>query len=365
MGGGTMNGLSISRPDVDFLITNGCPNHCRHCVFESGERLAYEMDTREVVEALCRIKERFGAHWISLSGGEPFCRPDFSIIYREASRLFKVTLISSGAGATEEIRRLLAEVPPAQAISSLYGLGDKHDAFSRKTGAYAAQLRHLEFLSGLRPLAEIQIAVNIVCHRGNAKDVPGMIEFLAEQHLVDEVKLLALSPVGRGSELLDACMSGEEWIAFADRVRRSIIRQALEFEKGVRVERHVAATGQAGGGILGCHIVRDQSGAFSSCVHVDADGEIYPCTLLVRRQEFRLGNIRDPGGFALERYYDWVREAWSGFQDGCRSRCELGGDCPGGCLGYHLALGRDYRCEGRNILCGCPDRYEVLVPGKV
>jgi len=315
-----------------------------------------------MVRALHNIRESFGIRAVSLSGGEPFCREEFCEIYAEAHRLFDVTLISTGAGLTEAIRGLLASAPPAQAICSLYGLRRKHDAFSRRAGAFVDVIRYLEFLGELRKRCVTELGVNIVCHRDNVEEIPDMLRFLWEEDLADEVKLLALSPVGRGQEIETKCLSGDQWLGFMDELRSSQDIKKWRFRGGVRIERHVAREGEGQMAPLSdCFVIADSGEIVSSCVHIDSDGEIYPCTMLVRQKQFSMGNILRPQQIASDEYHEKVagalallRKCWNG---GCDE------DHLAGCLGYYLACGHDYRCDQKGILVGCPDRYELVVPG--
>jgi len=356
--------ISLTRPDVDFLITNACPNRCSHCVFCSGKRLPDEMDSAEVVTSLRHIKNVFGIERISISGGEPFSRPDFCHIYIEAARLFSLTLISTGIGADENIFRLLLKHPPRQAIVSLYGMRDYHNTFCQAEGAFESSVRYLEFLNRLRQHNGMNVSVNIVCHRGNINAVPAMLDYLCASNLTDEVKILALSPVGRGRQILQECLSGREWIAFSEGLAKFAEKGSIQFRKGIRIEKHVEDAASSGEHTPRCYVVNDKGNVFSSCVHIDANGEIYPCTMLVRQPEFSLGNILHPARIDHRQCKSLIRKAYARVMqrncNGCKTRAE----CLGGCFGYHLANEKDYRCNDGRLRFGCPDRYEMLVAGE-
>ncbi len=359
--------ISLKRPDVDFLITNTCPNRCRHCIFCSGKRLPDEMDRAEVVTSLRHIKNVFGVDWISISGGEPFSRPDFRHIYIEATRLFSVTLISTGIGANENILRLLLKHPPRQAIISLYGLQDYHNAFcrsERSENTFESSVRYLESLKRLRQQSETIVSVNIVCHRGNINTVPAMLDYLCASKLTDEVKILALSPVGRGKQILQECLGGREWIAFAESLTMLAKNGSIRFRKGILIEKHVADVTSRGEHIPRCYVINDQGNVFSSCVHIDANGEIYPCTMLVRQREFSLGNILHPDRINHRQCRARIRKAYMRIMQKNCNECQTRTECLGGCFGYHLANEQDYRCNGEGIRFGCPDRYEILAIGE-
>lgn len=355
-----MTSVTLARPDVDFLITNGCPSACRHCVFGAGRRLTDELDTDGALLVLRRIRETFGVAWISLSGGEPLSRPDFGTLYREAAAIFDVTLISTGLGLTEQHRHLLAECPPRQAIVSLYGIGSDHDEFCRNPGAYAATMRYLECLQSLRAGGTTSVAVNVVCYRGNLDRVARLLHIVSRDGLADEVKLLALSPVGRGAEIAGQCVGCQEWLRFAESVRQLLRAGDFGFNKPVRIERHVGEAGSAEL-IPACYVVGDEGSILRSCVHVDANGDVYPCTMLVRRPEYRLGNLRDGPALDVHGVRIRARNARERLLRASCTDCPSCSSCLKGCFGYQVVLGRDYRCNGSGYHLGCPDRYVPLL----
>lgn len=96
---------------------------------------------------------------------------------------------------------------------------------------------------------------------------------------------------------------------------------------------------------------------------IDANGDVYPCVLLWRDQNFVLGNVREgPIEKLWARYTShWVSEHFhvSDVCKGC-SRYHL---CGGGCPAYWLDLvdGVDYRCETNQYIpiCPYPDMRDV------
>ncbi len=352
--------ITITRPDIDFLITNRCPNQCRHCVFCSGQQLPDEMSTAEVVTSLQNIKNALHVEWISISGGEPFSRRDFCNIYIEASKLFNITLISTGIGADEHIFQLLAEHPPRQAIVSLYGLRDYHNEFCQAENAFESTIRYLKYLKQLRHHSGIIVSVNVVCHRGNINAVPEIMDYLSASDLTDEVKILALSPVGRGQHIIHECLGGLEWIALIKHLKEYTKKGDIRFNKGIRIEKHIEDSASSEKHISQCYIINDKGKIFSSCIHIDADGEIYPCTMLVRQQAFSLGNIRYPEKIDHQKCKSLIKQTHIQImQENCAG-CKTQVQCLGGCFGYHLVNKTDYRCNEERIRFGCPDRYELL-----
>ena len=123
----------------------------------------------------------------------------------------------------------------------------------------------------------------------------------------------------------------------------------------------VVATTEAAASVAELSLIaHDEAGVFSSCIHVDANGDIYPCVMLLRRSELRLGNITDPvpldlASYELRRAEILARVAAE------QGRASAGiATAPEGCLGYHLSMGLDPRLGDADFIPRCPTRYVPL-----
>jgi pyrroloquinoline quinone biosynthesis protein E len=316
------------------------------------------MTTEEMLRGLFEIRSWFGVSHLALSGGEPLMHDAFPALYEAASDLFCVILLSSGLGLSDRLELGLGRRPPELFVTSLYGLREAHDSFCGRRGAFDDAARALAFFRD----AGVQTAVNVVCHRENLGEIPPLLDELRVRNLTDGVKLLALSPLGRARDRAGLLVDSSAWTRLVADLRRHVVRVDPQFGRRVEIEQHAMPVG--GGGSTRpwrCSVCSDEEGVFSSCVHVDANGDIYPCVMVLRRAELRIGNIRDTGSIDLGRYRERVDSRRSEVRDRSCSSCRLSDVCAGGCLGYHLAMGRDYRCAGEALDVGCANRFEPLV----
>ncbi|MEK6606150.1 MAG: radical SAM protein, partial [Myxococcota bacterium] len=84
---------------VLFEITGRCSLDCRHC-YVDVHRPPPELATREVKDAFEQLRAA-GAMFLTVSGGEPFLRPDLLPLLAHARRLgFAVRLFTSGTRLT-------------------------------------------------------------------------------------------------------------------------------------------------------------------------------------------------------------------------------------------------------------------------
>lgn len=348
--------LSLSRGEVTLLVTNACGNRCSHCIAESGVPMDRELSSAEWTAYLGPLRERLGIQALALSGGDPLLKPGFNDIYKEAFRLFSVTLFTTGVGIDVGRLSLFRKLPPRRVIVSLYGPRGEHDGFCGRPGAFDTAVAALRALR--RP--ETDLVVNLIVHRGNAPHLLELVRWISASELAQGVKVIALSPAGRGRTLSGLVVTNEEWMGVLDDLRgvAASLGSGPRFE--VSVERHLRRRGAEGPPPMHCAVVQDSGNEFSSCLHVDSNGDIFPCVMLLRREEFRLGNVRHLDRLDIRVYRRAVASAAQRIQeDSCRA-CHAADSCSGGCLGYHLAGGQDHRCGDIGFDLGCPTRYQLL-----
>jgi len=346
------------RSDVTFLLTNRCGNRCRHCIAGSGSELPDEMPVEDLIRGFETIRSCFGVSRIAFSGGDPLLHHDFAYLYEVAAQQFDITLFSTGVGLTSECRALFGQAPPTRVICSLYGLPSTHDSFCGKDGAFADVVTALEFFGEIGT----RTTVNLVCHRGNLNEIKQVIVDLQSRGQADEFKVLAFSPLGRGQALGSFLVRNSEWIGFMDDLREHFLQTDNNLGQRIEVERHVRRIDHNDTCKPNCCAVSiDRNGVFSSCIHIDANGDMFPCVMLLRNPIFRFGNIRSIDTIDLRSYYERVSIEVSTIKKRHCAQCSAANDCMGGCLGYHLMTGRDHRCEDFTFDLGCPTRYEFLL----
>ena len=350
--------MIIRRPDVDFLLTNTCENKCKHCVFDSSEKLADELDTYHTIMALKSIKRNLKVKSISLTGGEPLLKKNFKNIYIEAYNLFSITLITTGINHIKNIDSFLSKFPPKQVICSLYGLRKEHNLFCQNSNGYDSVINFLKIFQNDK---KVNKAVNIVCNNVNIETVPVLIDTLAESGLVNEIKLIPLSPVGRGRNITDLLIGSDKWINFIKSLKLKLLKDKIKLSKGIYYERHAISINSRLSNLIHiCPLFLDKNGIFSSCVHIDANGSAYPCTMFLRNKDLKIFDVLEFEKINLDNYYknknDIIEKIYN-------RNCEECGNkkiCKRGCIGFHYSLNRDYRCSNLQYIFGCPDRYEFL-----
>jgi MoaA/NifB/PqqE/SkfB family radical SAM enzyme len=82
-----------------LALTNECNSKCRMCdIWEQARKKPEQLDI-ETIRKICAGKHMRGVGWVTLTGGEPFCRTDLEDIYLMVRRYFpaaNITISSNG-----------------------------------------------------------------------------------------------------------------------------------------------------------------------------------------------------------------------------------------------------------------------------
>lgn len=273
---------------LELEITGTCHHRCRHC-YGSFPREG-ELDKRTVM----RLIDEAGAYFDALifSGGEPFLHPDLIALTRHA-RDSVVFITTTGCGlGREQLEKLPGN---AVLVFGLDGIGEVHDYYRGKPGAYTHLLQSLEMTRD-RPREIIA-----TLWKGMLHQIDDIIA-LAERYRVI-LHFNAVIPVGRARSNREMLPDRQEHEAVYEKLQR------LRMERGASLvtDLYKMSEKDLGGIDLFC------KGRFS----VAPSGDVRPC-------EFHpgvLGNIfEEPLSRILERAkeHPFIRARESGFRDRVR-----------------------------------------------
>lgn len=133
--------------EVHWELTNHCNFKCVHCYLAPDPRR--ELSTEEIFRVLDEL-HLAGALTLTLTGGEPLLRKDFSEIYRRAHGLgFLLNVFTNGSRITPEIVKLFQEHPPQKVEITVNGISKETlEAVTAKPES------HEEVFRGIRLLQE-------------------------------------------------------------------------------------------------------------------------------------------------------------------------------------------------------------------
>ncbi len=180
------------RPVVVWNLTKACNLRCVHCYASADVSATDELTTVEckaVVEDLANMKVPL----ILFSGGEPLLRKDlFEIAEYAKDRGLKFALSTNGTLITPEVAEKIKETGFEYVGVSLDGMPETNDKFRGVKGAFE------KAFEGLLNAKEVglQTGIRFTVTRFNLKDVPAIIDLLAENE-IPRFCLYHLVPSGR------------------------------------------------------------------------------------------------------------------------------------------------------------------------
>ncbi|MBN2532277.1 MAG: radical SAM protein [Spirochaetales bacterium] len=318
-------------------ITYACNMCCKHCGSSCGQKYPDELTTEEALK-LCDDIAELGLSIITLSGGEPFVRPDWHLLAKRLTNNGVTTnVISNGWFINEELIDKALKAGIVNIGISLDGLKATHD-FIRKEGSYNRIMAAFDVMNKRK----IPIAVNTSVNKRNLAELPGLKKILIA-HNVRQWQFQIARPMGNFLKHPDLMMNpggleqlidfsyetvkeGQILITPGDDIGYYSAKQAEIIKAAHRNDENVPEWS-------GCHAGKYVFGVY-------ANGDISGC-LSIRDSRFIEGNIRQiplkelwtrPGAFAWNR--EMTKEQLTGF---C-AQCQYGKTCLGGCTGSKLTF---------------------------
>jgi radical SAM protein with 4Fe4S-binding SPASM domain len=141
---GEVNGWAARRAiplHGQLEVTSVCPLSCPHCYLDPRAADVPELSLEEITRFLGELAG-LGGLFLTLTGGEPFSRPDLEEIHAAArARRFAVSLVTSGFGASRALlARMAARGLDAVQVSVHGPDAQSHDAFTGAPGSFDAAL---------------------------------------------------------------------------------------------------------------------------------------------------------------------------------------------------------------------------------
>ncbi len=285
------------RPIVVWNITRTCNLRCVHCYSDS---MAMKYPGELTWEQMQDVVGNLAAYQIPsllLSGGEPLIHPRFFDLVELASQAgLKLTISTNGTLITEEKAALLKAANVAYVGISLDGIGEIHDQFRGKEGAFDAAVR------GFRNCHEVgqKTGLRLTLTRHNVENIEQILDFIEEQE-IQRVCFYHLVPAGRGAELqvlepaaargaIDTLIARvEDWHAQGiDREVLTVTQPADGAYLLVRMERENHPNLEQARQLLGWN----GGGANSSgrgIANIDTQGNVHPDQFW---QDVILGNVK-------------------------------------------------------------------------
>ena len=158
-----------------FELTHRCNLACPYCYVDKSE-IKEELSTFDWVNIINQIP-RYS--FITLVGGEPLIRQDFSKILFEASkRVFKkVNVVSNGILLNDEIIKNLIKSKILLLSISLDGWEKNHDKNRNQKGIFEKITNNLENLNDQRKKSKLMVDIKTIVLKDNLEDILKLYEY--------------------------------------------------------------------------------------------------------------------------------------------------------------------------------------------
>lgn len=224
-------------PVVVWSVTRSCNLKCMHC-YANSENKKYEgeLDTGEALRLIDEMAE-MKVPVILFSGGEPLARPDiFQLAEYAIGKGIRITFSTNGTLIDEAAARRIKELGVGYVGISLDGIGEVHDYFRNRTGAFELAMR------GVRSCISQgqKVGLRFTMNRHNIAQLPLIFE-LMEKEGIQRACFYHMVYTGRGS--LSDDISHEETRAALDYIfekARDFNRRGLQKEL-LTVDNHADA----------------------------------------------------------------------------------------------------------------------------
>ncbi len=263
------NLLGGLRPlNVMLGVTNRCDQRCRYCQIPTRQQR--EMTTSQLFDLLRQMKEE-GTVRLGIWGGEPLVRPDIGEIVEEARRLgFWISMDTNGTLVPRklDVVRLLDHL-----VISFDGPREAHDA-NRQPGSFDHAMAALEATRGL-----LNVWTLTVFTRHNLDAVDFLLDTARRFGAMAAFQFLHHNETMGGST--DSLRATNE--EYRRVVKRLLVlkRQGAPIASSTRYLRYLLHWPDYGEpksvrprGTMRCW-------AGQLYFNVDADGSVYPCSLLI------------------------------------------------------------------------------------
>lgn len=308
---------------LTWELTYACNLQCVHCLSSSGQRDHRELSTAEAKRVLDELRD-LQVFYINIGGGEPMVRRDFfELVEYSVSNGIGVKFSTNGAFIDADKARRLAAMDYLDIQISLDGVDAATNDAVRGEGSFDMARRAMDNLAAAN-FGPFKISVVVT-----RQNVPQFDQFkaLADSYGA-QLRVTRLRPSGRGvdswdhlhptnaqqREIYDWLMANGEHVLTGDSFF------------------HLNALGDPLPGLNMC-------GAGRVVCLIDPIGDVYACPFVIH-DEFKAGNVRDPGGFSTvwkqSDLFTSLREPQSA---GACASCGAFDACQGGCMAAKFFTG--------------------------
>jgi radical SAM protein with 4Fe4S-binding SPASM domain len=185
------------KPVVVWNITRRCNLHCVHCYSDStAQHYPGELTLQQSIDVIDDLAD-YGVPAVLLSGGEPMLHPNFFDLAGYAvARGLRITVSTNGTRIDSHAASRLKDLGVTYVGISLDGIGECHDTFRGKPGAFQKAVDAFRHCRG----AGQKVGLRLTLTRQTADQLPEILKFI-EAEDIPRVCFYHLVYSGRGADL--------------------------------------------------------------------------------------------------------------------------------------------------------------------
>jgi len=182
-------------PVVIWNLIRRCNLACKHCYSISADyNFPDELSTETIFQTMDDLKA-FHVPVLILSGGEPLMHPDiFKISERAKEMGFYVGLSTNGTMIDDDNINQIKEMNYDYVGISIDGIGETHDKFRRKKGAYEASVNAIRLCRD----NDIKVGIRFTLTQDNSHELPKLLDLMDVED-INKFYLSHLNYSGRGN----------------------------------------------------------------------------------------------------------------------------------------------------------------------
>jgi len=327
----TRDGILSAPLKISLNITTGCNLRCRHCYSSARDENRRDMS----VENACRLIDEMammGVQCLSVKGGEPFHHPDIMEILSYAGiRGVSVTIITNGLLIDEEKARKLNDTSVDYLTVSIDGARAETHEHIRGKGTFP---KVLESIRILKACFNKPVFIYYTLNSMNVAELPELYA-LAGDLKSDRLRVRPVLPTGRASECGGINLNGREYREALLQIRDLSMRHRMPVDLPHSESLDINSNVTINPGLYSFGCV-----AGNSFIHMDPDGNIYPCQYL-ESSGFLAGNMFSQSFKEIWDDSPVFREFRSFKGNGTCLACPYFKGCRGGCRARALYLRGD------------------------
>lgn len=281
-----------------FFVTARCNLRCRHCFYwkELNRREKKELALEEIEKVAANSK--LDLLWLSLTGGEPFLRPDLPQIASAFCTYGKVANISIPTNAqlkektieiTKEILKLCSDTYISISVS-IDGLEEVHDKLRGARGSFSKAVGTFWELKRLKQFPNFGLSLQTTATSENQRGLKDLYLFARDELKPDYINLNLVR--GKPLDLNTKVVNIEYYEELLELMREDVRKGKwgyFEFPfSGIALARNFLVYGQIAKTF---RTNRYQAPCYSSDLSgvIGEEGDVFPCEIL---EDAKIGNLR-------------------------------------------------------------------------